>query len=138
MSCFIVDRACMTRAVRAIRAQQYGGPLITRFAHIYTDETYAGRDIGRALFALNARACAGRYCKQVDCPDAETFDFDDFRPLRGADLIACYKSLECLRYQCAEDATIESPLFVAMTEALPVLAQMIVHAMPAYDAAEWG
>lgn len=142
MSCLIVSDACMTKAVRAIvsKSKRSGMAVITRFANISTDYAYAGRDIGRALFRLNAKAYASRYPEEArgTCLGADTFDFADYRPMSDADLIEAYKGLECVRYNCAEEGCLEDPLFVAMDEALPILAALIVENLETYRAAPWG
>lgn len=141
MSAFIVGTDTMTRAVKAILAKQYGSHIIRRFADFETSVATAGRDIGRALFALNVEAVRQRYPNEREmwtCDDAETFDFADFRDIGKLELVGCYKALQCVCYQCNEGTIPEmNPLFIAMQEATALLAVVIVASLPEYERAPW-
>jgi hypothetical protein len=128
----------MTKAIRAILYKRGGRNLITRFGPFWTEETYAGRDIGRALFKLNAAAYASRYPNEPAASAASlAFDFTDWRPLSHDDLVVCWKALRVLSYQCDEGENGDLPLSVAMDEALHVLAFEVIEGLEAYKKAPW-
>lgn len=146
MSAFVVGETTMTNAVRAIVCSGQ----IRRFGEFLIDETYAARDIGRALYRMNIDAVMERY---PDCRDdlanmpgwegchlmPETFDFMHYlRPMPLDDLVMCVKALQCVRYQCGEGDIVNRPLYVAMGETYAVLCQYVVSALPAYQRAPWG
>jgi hypothetical protein len=135
MSCLEIEVATMTRAVRCILHKRGGQALITRFADIWTEETSAGDRIGKALFELNAKAMHSRYKVFINVPP---FKFDDWRELRGDDLVDAYKALQFVKYNCAEDGCTESPFYQAMEELLPIVAALIVEDLDSYKKAPWG
>ena len=49
-----------------------------------------------------------------------------------------YKTLQCYTYQIAEDATIDSDLYKALTELEKTIATFIVANQPDYVTAKWG
>lgn len=102
------------------------------------------------LYKLNARAYTGRY--PYDPADETPPDFPAVSPLvqliewDGA--ARCFKItpehfkymklLECLIYQCAEDATYRDPLYLALKDFRNNLCFFLVHNNPHYTAASWG
>ena len=107
----------------------------------------------KRLFDLNAAAVAGRYNRgQETTPDMpqnfkplhhprqrgkdETIDrwYDEIQPWHYELL----KTLKCFLYQCAEDATINDPLYKALRQLEYALAMHIIDNSPDYIKARWG
>jgi hypothetical protein len=145
MSAFVVGPDTMTNAMRALTCSGQ----IRRFGEFDTAIATAGRDIGRALYAMNIAAVMERYpdCRAdpTNLPGWDgchlmptTFDFGDFRPVSDADLIVCTKALHCVRYQCSEGDIHETPLWIALDSACKHLDTVIVTSLPAWQRAAWG
>ena len=111
---------------------------------------YDQKKIYEQLYKLNARAYTGRY--PYDPADETPPDFPAVTPLlQRAQWLGnprCFKTtpehfkyfklLECLLYQCAEDATDRDPLYLALKEYRNTWCYFLVHNTPEYAAAPWG
>jgi hypothetical protein len=144
MSAFIVSTDTMDLAVAAIcHAGQYGqiAPhMDVAGIRIYTSEKGAGTAIGRALWAMNLDACQQRYPSHADRLKAGVPGnyIPPCRKLKPAELVAGFKALECLSYQCSEGNVPDSPLYGELTRVMGEVAVAIVRALPAYERAPWG
>lgn len=150
MSAFVVSDDTLRRAVIgfATVVRQYGERFTATGAsgqsHVLDVDTL--NQIARDFYALNVRAVNGRYNEDSDTTlPGDIFQkhellyapfFLDCFQRRG--VIAQLKSLECLSYQCAEDATINDPLYAVIQEAQGKLALYIVKGMEEYKDAAWG
>lgn len=108
------------------------------------------KDIYTQLYKLNARAYSGRY--PYDPADETPPDFPAVSPLLQRvewdgkthcfkitpDHFKYLKLLECLIYQCAEDATDRDPLYLALKEYQKNWCNFLVHNNPDYSRAPWG
>lgn len=114
---------------------------------------YSATEIYRRLYDLNARAYNGRYYgSPADPADTTPPDFPEIpAPLHYAEYdpnsrcrvltaehFRYIKLLDCLIYQCCEDATINDPLYLALREWLREWQKFVVRNNPLYEAAEWG
>jgi hypothetical protein len=91
--------------------------------------------IGQELWRLNELAVYDRYPDKMVC-ESGLPEFR-YRP-KNYPLVQQYKSVQCLRYQCAEgDAPDKSPLFHEMTNLMNTLARVIAEDLPEYDSAAW-
>lgn len=159
MSAFVIDRNTMEKCVRAICAEGRYGKIVRLFDGTPTDDPDAMTNIGRRLFALNIVACEERYpdCKRN--PDSLPGPCDTegrstaletaasffvnaprFRPVPMSQepLVAGYKAMTCLRYQCSEGNVPDTALFKELARAIGEIACAIVEALPEYEAAPWG
>jgi hypothetical protein len=150
MSAFVIDTDAMDRAVQAICAAGRHGMIVGKFDGIDTSASDAGTLIGRRLFTLNIEAVMQRYPDTQDNPDdmpgtvgcAEyptTYRFNG-RPgarLPAGRLVAGFKALQGLRYQCSEGDVKGTPLYRELTDVIGTIAADIVERLPAYEAAPW-
>lgn len=140
MSSFVVSKECMDRAVAGLVSLH-----VREFAGIgidgATDRQLAMTDIGRALFALNVRATNGRYTRHPaqTAPDY-VYQGPTFATEKApADLLVIrLKAMQCLVYQCSEDATAGDAMLVTLVACMNRLAMRIVSMLPSYDKAQWG
>lgn len=122
MSAFVVEFATIHAVVAAL------SPLAT---------SQEGTDLGRRLLRLNERAVNDRYgANDPSFADAYTYD-------RAAGLMATnvarYKAVSCFLYQCTEGSYAPSrKLYHDIKRAKERIADEIIRAMPAYEAAYWG
>lgn len=144
MSAFLVTRAHMDRVVTALIDSDLC-PFARTFANTLRRQLDAD-DIGRKLFALNGRAVRTRYAHHADMQQegiAEAADYR-WRPMfqpqaPRLDRLCTYaKALDCLAYQCSEDATIDDPLLAELRQFQTSLAFAIVTELPQYEAVPWG
>ncbi len=113
-------------------------------------------DILKDWHAANDRAVSYRYSETLEgrCPklkpsepiqqamDGEKFR-TQIRPEKSAPLVQYMKTIQCLRYQCSEDVRAEQKeahekAMAEMNEALRILGERLVHALPEYEKASWG
>jgi len=121
VSAFIVTNRTMDHVIAAI----------TSNANYMPNRREDPDTIGTALFDLNARAVAGRYRDDTTAP-AYAFDYPtDTTPIQQ------FKAVQCLSYQCSEDATIDDPLLAMLNDLKAALAGHIIAELPAYNAAKW-
>lgn len=97
------------------------------------DSAHGVDTLGQALFDLNQAAVNGRYRLTDEAP---RFKFQYFRHV--IDKVEALKALQCLCYQCHEDATVDSPLLAELNTCKNALAFEIIRKLPGYDAAPWG
>jgi hypothetical protein len=91
--------------------------------------------IGQRLWKLNERAVNIRY--PAGAHEESALPEFRYRP-KNYKLVQQFKSVQCLRYQCAEgDIPDTSPLFGEMTDLMNTLARKIVDGLPEYDSAAW-
>lgn len=118
--------------------------------HEQTSHEQTASEVYRCLYNLNARAYAGRY-KDVETP---LYPFLPFRPIVAYERPEYYgvvahghnerhykpmpwhytmcKRLDCLIYQCSEDATRDDPLLSALRDLSARLKEFIVE-----SSADW-
>lgn len=156
MSAFVVGEDTMLRVVRGICAQSKYGPIVRQFAGFDTQTADAPTKIGRKLFAMNIEAVKQRYpdcrAKPADMPGPIGDDDKSLAPKLArcfkascvpnkpdrAEMVAVYKAMSCLEYQCSEGNIPETPLFAELTKATAAVAESIVRELPEYGAAPWG
>jgi hypothetical protein len=139
MSAFIVSKECMDRAVAglvSLQTRELAGVDVLGAP----DRQLALTDIGRKLFAMNVRAVNGRYPNHSP---QSTPDYAYQGPTHATEhvpadvLVLRYKALQCLVYQCSEDATIGDPYLGELNTSANRLAARIVSMLPAYNKAPW-
>jgi len=139
MSAFVVSRECMDRAVAGLVSLQ-----VRKFAsvdvHDAADRQLVMTDVGCRLFAMNVRAVNGRYPNH---PQQSAPDYTYQGPAYATEhvpsdlLVLRYKAMQCLVYQCSEDATAGDPLLGELVASTHRLAARIVSMLPAYNKAPW-
>ena len=110
--------------------------------HKYYDE----EKIYNALYQLNIDAVNGKYKEHTTIDSMEKFKPVTAykRPVYSKHykvdkwMLEMSKRLACFCYQCDEDATYQSDLFLAMRELERRLNTFIVHNMDAWQNAQWG
>lgn len=137
MSCFIVE-ADNIGAQAEFMAGLLNGGIITQYMRApeslsdalstcRTGGRYDAHKIYRRLYIMNLQAYNGRYREDVKT-------FDKYKPrLMPTNYIRLHKQMSCYLYQCAEDATHDSPLYKAVKATRDALANMIVQSMEEYD-----
>ena len=152
MSAFVIDTATMNRVVDTLTARGDYGAILGEFAGIRTTDRDARTRIGRLLFTLNVEAVTQRYVDgredDMDLPgptDCRSFPESysyvvRHRPFveRQTRLVAGYKALRCLLYQCSEGDVPKTPLFKELQAAAAEVAHEIVSSLPQYEEAAWG
>jgi hypothetical protein len=130
MSAFIVSENTLHRIITYLRDSRESAIYVVNEQNftLATDEGCTA--FGQALLNLNTLAVNQRYRENVT-PLAYKF-----RPV-PCESVQAFKSLDCLRYQCSEGDVPASLLYKALTEIHYVIANHIVSALPAYDAAKW-
>lgn len=113
----------------------------------YSFARYDERRIYAELWRLNAAAYNGRYHETVrEEPEPMPADFPHLlhrlpwqsgRYVLDDAFYTFIKALDCLIYQTAEDATRNSPLFIALNETVLELRGFVVNNSAAYRAAAW-
>ena len=160
MSCFIMnEKALAALAIATEKVMNQGfnyfgfeaprelyNALSDCKAGVYRD--YNAPLIYAKLYALNARAYAGRYREDVDTtpPDVNFSGLDITRPPQYAQNsfvvqpwhYRLAKLIDCYCYQVSEDATQGDDLAHAMTELARVVHAFIVQRSTDYIAAPWG
>jgi hypothetical protein len=140
MSAFVVSPMVIDHCVRAIAMRHRYEHERRTFAGLEVFDSRNWTKIGRKLLDLNVRAVAGRYRQdKPDLVDPETYNFghNDFLQDLAAKCQAL-KHLQCLEYQCSEDATKGDPLLDELRAYIKTFTKEIVHALPEYEAAKWG
>ena len=111
---------------------------------------YSEKQIYSRLYDLNRRAYAGRYPGEPDIepvPDMPKIPallhYAEYDPDSGCRIITeehykYLKLLECLIYQCCEDATIKDPLFLALQDFRRNWMAFIIRNNPIFAALPWG
>lgn len=137
MSAFIISKETMDRALNGLRnAHNYLG----HTNMLETDEFGLMNKIGRDLFKLNEDAVEQRYpnddwlSRPDGINDSDVYEFD----INHCSVIASYKALQCLVYQCCEGDIPESPMFKRLEEASACLGKEIIQKLPEYNSAPWG
>jgi hypothetical protein len=143
MSAFVISPETMSRAVRAICARNSYGQIIPTFAGVDTSAKNACTLIGRRLFTLNVEAVMQRYPDDNASEYAYTETFELLTPNnpamhRGKALIAGYKALGSLAYQCSEGDVPQTDLYRELRTAMGAIAEQIVTNLPEYEAAPHG
>lgn len=123
---FLVYAAIAHKGV-ARYLENEGYPLVTP----EQQETLANK-----MFDLNIQGVNARYGDG----EAEKFRPLDFkyRLLMPCSPIHVHKALACLLYQCSEGDIDETPLYKTLTQVNYLIAESIVHNLPAYELAPWG
>jgi hypothetical protein len=139
MSAFVVSADTMNKVVRTICAKGRYGQRIRTFAGIATDAPNAKTEIGRRLLTMNVEAVNQRYPGDETSPYGTDYAFrgSNIPPARK-ELIAGFKAMQCLEYQCSEGDVDQSALYAELTAAIGKIAEAIVTEMEEYQAAAWG
>jgi hypothetical protein len=132
MSAYIVSNETMNRVVSTIMrtCREFGQRCTYSLGGREFDRVAS--EIGRDLFALNARAVVERYGGTADMAP---FRFHYILPRKPA---AELKSLHCLIYQCSEGAVMNDPLYRDLEKLCGRISDEIIANMPDYQAAPWG
>lgn len=157
MSCFIMHPKALATLADTMQIILYGGYSSVGFdppksLHNALPDCrdrygyYFSEKIFRRLYNLNAAAYAGRYrTTQEEAPDmpevsrlAQLRDYAE-----GHDVLKPWhyqfaKLLDCLIYQCYEDATENDPLFLALLDLSKVFNAYLVCNNDLYYASKWG
>lgn len=134
MSAFIVEHACISRVVLALRS---GRP---EYLRVDPDS------LGMMLLDMNRRAVVARY------GDNSVEAIEPYRyiePMGGHPhlLVQVYKSLRCYLYQCSEGDVPDQPLYLQLDAVRNDMACALGHKgetwkraeiKAVYDACEWG
>jgi hypothetical protein len=154
MSAFVIDAGAMDQVIRALFGRTRYGQIVPRFDGAFTAPGHPGSadptETGRKLFTMNVEAVTQRY---LDCranpkdlpgpagahllPTAYRAPERLARPLDQATMVACYKAIKSLLYQCSEGDMPDSPLYGELERAAGQIAGDIVRDLPAYQAAAW-
>lgn len=130
MSAFIVQPHTIDKAVSLIWHARGTTPLM--FGSVLLTSEDDLQALATALYDLNVRAVDGRYRETNPTP------FHRFTLLPAfEDGPARAKALTCLAYQCAEDATINDPLYIAL-DAFNERIIAKIGKTPEYQNAAWG
>lgn len=138
MSAFLVSGATLDAAVSAIWDHATDGrgilsrPLVV--AHIVVNNRNDLQKLTTALLALNIAAMEERYPQDK----GDHVPPHSFRQIEALDRVFGVKQAQCLLYQCAEGAVIETELFKALDSLVSTMCAEIVRKLPAYNAAPWG
>lgn len=132
MSAFIVKPEVIDAAVSTIWHTRCTTP--SMFGPMLLNSEDDLQALANALYALNVRAVDGRYRETNPTP----FHRFTLSPNFDGQGIARVKAAQCLRYQCAEDATISDPLYVALDAFVERCLSKINMKGPEYQAAAWG
>lgn len=126
MSAFMVNNQTMQRCVAGLAMVEasIGG----------LDARFAGGEIGRILFDLNADAVNDRYRDAADRAKAPAYRHAKVndRPME------LFKALDCLLYQCAEGDIPKRPEFHDLEHAAGLLAMYLARRTDDYERASWG
>lgn len=147
MSAFLVSKDTLRRAVLgfATVVPHYNNRA-TRNGQSHVLDIDTLNLIARDFYALNVRAVNGRYNENEDT----TLPRDIFQKNElhyAPNFLDCFhrkevvnqlKSLECLSYQCAENATFSDPLYGLISGAIGGMASYIVKSLDDYKDAAWG
>jgi len=133
MSAFMVDTKTIDKAVSLWARDAYG--------QCPGEELPSCEDmdnLGRDMLRANRDAVMARYGGDPE----EVFPTEAIEayryPLKWVPRVVAYKSLQCLRYQCAEGPVLESAIYHQMGRKLNATAHALVQAMPEYESAPWG
>lgn len=150
MSAFVVSPATMNRVV-------YGLAEVPAFA----PSAFGCADgqltrLGRVLYSLNLEAVQQRYPDTLDQPEdtpgpceppaerlPHTYAYEPpfgvyQKPIdRRGRLVACFKAMRCLRYQCSEGDVIHRPEYTLLSQYMALLAEVIVGELDEYEDAAW-
>lgn len=163
MSAFIVSSGTMDKCVALIcRRTEYGRAVPTIFG-IRTGNGFADSsshdgcmtEIGRRLYALNTEAVRQRYGDDLDelpgpvdsngrstarwlCSSYTGPAFAYSAKEKRGVLVAAYKAIECLIYQCSEGDVFESPDYKELCSARDRIAAELLRESADYEAAPWG
>lgn len=145
MSAFIISRRTMDVVVTALQDTNHSASCRVFAGEVIGHDSTALDRIGRKLWDLNARAVQGRYAGQDAMADEGFAEAQTYRwtgtywPTATRQQLRCryFKAIHCLRYQCAEDATYQDPLFIELTDVWHQLGVEIVTELPDYQAAPW-
>lgn len=149
MSCFVVTKECLDRAVWAMVFDPNSYPHWSYRWDMcengvdedgnFTRPSQAD-NLGREMYELNLRAYHKRYPKEIreDHPQdlQHTYRFDWNRAKTPEDAL---KALQCVIYQCSEGKELEEhAIYQMMVKAQTMLAMRIIERTPAYESACWG
>ena len=154
MSAFVIDTTAMHSVIRGVFGRSRCGQIVPQFDGAYTAagdrRSVEPSDIGRKLFALNVEAVMQRYpdCRENpnDLPGPHDVHLlaDSYqappnlaRPMDRAGMVASYKAVRSLLYQCSEGDVPDRPLFSELQRAAGEIAGEIVRSLPDYDKAPW-
>lgn len=156
MSAFIVEPETMSLAVSAI---DYARRSLWKPSELCgfnptgeLDSMPTPSELGRRFYTLNQEAIRQRYPGDEDYasipPDYQHpqsfFSFDgcnharEFTAAEMPHVVASYKALCCLTYQCSEGNVPETDTYKRLIECEQFLAANIVCSLPEYAAAAWG
>lgn len=121
MSSFLVSNATIDACIHAIHT--YDESDKTLFGYSDSDA------LGAALLRLNEAALG-----EGTAPS----DHKDYRYThREISGIKAYKSLDCLTYQCSEDALLHAPLFLRLKAFRDRMAVLMIRGTKEYKDAQW-
>ncbi len=150
MSAFMIDDEAWQNIVDALCSPSpYGETVEGRLERDYGDiikDWYDANDravAGRYRHALEGRTIRVKPSKEVK----EAREADKYRKVIGTEshvpLVQYIKSIQCLRYQCSEDVSerdkeAHGKAMAEMNEAIRILGERVVQALPEYETASWG
>lgn len=142
MSAFLVDTKTMDKVVNLIdalspRGRKLGTLAVPNLSAANDDDRDAAlQRVGEALYVLNGQALRQRYGNS----EGNTLPSYRHHPalISGhKTMIAHYKALRCLLYQCAEGDVPSSPIYKALEAVACEAAECIVHELPEFKHAAW-
>lgn len=123
MSAFVVQKSTIDAIVTYCFEPRYP-------AHgLFYAETK--EELGQKIWDLNHRAVNQRYRESGDVPKYE-------HASKHLGLVALYKAVSCLIYQCSEGDCPESQTYQALGYLKSVIADRIISSSKEYEQAAWG
>lgn len=145
MSAFIVSQKTINQVLTFLnghRDRGCGPGYVFRQLGFVLDDTDSLQELGQALLDLNCLAVDTRYAHNAEAlhtfaeqKEEFHFRFEECSPLQA------YKSLQCLRYQCAEEKANKTNLYKALRQVEHEVADYLLTKLVCkveYDKAQWG
>jgi hypothetical protein len=136
MSAFIVEDKTINRVITYLKDErsEYIREIIKEELGINLRTLDGQETLAREMFALNCAAVEERYGKG-EAGAFRSLNYEYKREI--ANIFTVFKCLKCWQYQCSEgDIPETNKLYQVMSRVAGLLAESIVDALPAYQAAQ--